>query len=474
MKKLILIPIILLLCYSCSEKKSDNNFTAIIDGFSSDSISIKGGNLSKPLYRSNNNKFSTTIGSSSVNYYTLVIDSVEIPLYIEDGTSLKLHTSTHNLLNNLKFEGANSKINNYLIEKELALLELFKDEKAIYSLDQVKFKTKINNTISDFASKLDLLKDEFPNFVSAEKQYLEYDKHLFLLNFRYYHVQYTKDESFKLADDFMPQDYKNIVYNDSLAYNNSKSYNALALNNGMWKTLVKIGQDYNNLKPENLQEALDEIKFSALKNDVINRFSSSTLTPENPKMKEIYEIYVSESSNDEIDKKLKFPVVIKPINEGSSVHVYICTKKDFMKNLKKLNIYKQILIEEFIEGREIQVAVMGQKVLGTIELKPKRKFYDYEAKYSSNAKTKHIIPVDLSKKDLSKVENTANKAHQIVGCRGVSRSDFKFHKGKFYLLEINTQPGMTKLSLVPEIASHKGITFIKLIEWILKDASINR
>ena len=176
----------------------------------------------------------------------------------------------------------------------------------------------------------------------------------------------------------------------------------------------------------------------------------------------------------EIDKKLKFPVVIKPINEGSSVHVYICTKKDFIKNLKKLNIYKQILIEEFIEGREIQVAVMGLKVLGTIELKPKRKFYDYEAKYSSNAKTKHIIPVDLSKKDLSKVENIANKAHQIIGCRGVSRSDFKYHKGKFYLLEINTQPGMTKLSLVPEIASHKGITFIKLIEWILKDASINR
>ena len=176
----------------------------------------------------------------------------------------------------------------------------------------------------------------------------------------------------------------------------------------------------------------------------------------------------------EIDKKLKFPVVIKPINEGSSVHVYICTKKDFIKNLKKLNIYKQILIEEFIEGREIQVAVMGQKVLGTIELKPKRKFYDYEAKYSSNAKTKHIIPVDLSKNDLSKVEDIANKAHQIVGCRGVSRSDFKYHKGKFYLLEINTQPGMTKLSLVPEIASHKGITFIKLIEWILKDASINR
>ena len=175
-----------------------------------------------------------------------------------------------------------------------------------------------------------------------------------------------------------------------------------------------------------------------------------------------------------IEKKLKFPVVIKPINEGSSVHVYICTKKNISKNLKALNIYNQILIEEFIAGREIQVAIMGTKTLGAIELKPKRKFYDYEAKYNSNAKTKHIIPVNLDKKDLQKVISITRKAHRLIGCKGVTRSDFKFYKGKFYLLEINTQPGMTKLSLVPEIANYIGISFIKLIEWILKDASINR
>ena len=175
-----------------------------------------------------------------------------------------------------------------------------------------------------------------------------------------------------------------------------------------------------------------------------------------------------------IEKKLKFPVVIKPINEGSSVHVYICSKKNIVKNLKALSIYNQILIEEFIPGREIQVAIMGTKALGAIELKPKRKFYDYEAKYNSNAKTKHIIPVSLSKKDLQKIITITLNAHQLIGCKGVTRSDFKFHKGKFYLLEINTQPGMTKLSLVPEIANYKGISFIKLIEWILKDAAINR
>ena len=175
-----------------------------------------------------------------------------------------------------------------------------------------------------------------------------------------------------------------------------------------------------------------------------------------------------------IEEKLKFPVVIKPINEGSSVNIYICNKKNIIQNLKVLRTYSQILIEEFIPGREIQVAMMGNKTLGAIELEPKRKFYDYEAKYNSNAKTKHIIPVDLNKKDLQKITAITRKAHQIIGCRGVTRSDFKFYKGKFYLLEINTQPGMTKLSLVPEIANHVGITFIQLIEWILKDASINR
>ena len=99
-----------------------------------------------------------------------------------------------------------------------------------------------------------------------------------------------------------------------------------------------------------------------------------------------------------INKKLGFPVVIKPINEGSSVNVFICTKKNLIKNLKKLSIYGEILIEEFIGGREIQAAIMGNIKLGAIELKPKRKFYDYKAKYSVGAKTKHIIPVDLEKK----------------------------------------------------------------------------
>ena len=186
-------------------------------------------------------------------------------------------------------------------------------------------------------------------------------------------------------------------------------------------------------------------------------------------------IYSFDKENSQLIKlirnRLKFPVVIKPLNEGSSVNVFICTHKDIFKKLRLLENYRRIMIEEFIPGREIQAAIIGSKKLGAIELKPKRKFYDYQAKYNFKANTKHIIPVDLQKKDYYELMRIALKAHNLIGCRGVTRSDFKFFKGKFYLLEINTQPGMTSLSLVPEIAAYHGINFIKLIEMILHDAS---
>ena len=175
-----------------------------------------------------------------------------------------------------------------------------------------------------------------------------------------------------------------------------------------------------------------------------------------------------------IKKKLDFPVVVKPINEGSSVNVYICNKSNFINNLYKLQNYGEVLIEKFIPGREIQVAIFGSQKLGVIELKPKRKFYDYEAKYNPNAKTEHIIPVKISKKNYNKVTDLALKAHNILQCRGVTRSDFRLYKDRFYLLETNTQPGMTSLSLVPEIANYNNISFIQLIEKIIKDASINK
>ena len=177
-----------------------------------------------------------------------------------------------------------------------------------------------------------------------------------------------------------------------------------------------------------------------------------------------------------LKKNIKFPIVLKPVNEGSSLGVKIVKNWKYLyksgKNLFKK--YNQLIFEEFIGGQEIQSAVLNKKALGAIELVPRRSFYDYKAKYTKSAKTKHIMPARLSNKDYQKVLNLAKKAHKVLNCKGVTRADFKFFKNKFYLLEINTQPGMTNLSLVPEIAGYCGITFPNLIEKILLDASINR
>ena len=191
----------------------------------------------------------------------------------------------------------------------------------------------------------------------------------------------------------------------------------------------------------------------------------------------MFQKYIKENINKELkNKRIRFPIVIKPINEGSSLGVYICDNKmQFRRNYKKLTEnYNKIIVEEYIPGREIQVAVMGKKALGAIELIPKRKFYDYTAKYSSKAETRHIMPAPLSTQKYKEVLALAKKAHHALGCRGITRSDFRFFKNNFYLLEINTQPGMTKLSLVPEIAKYCGIKFEELVEWMIKDATHNR
>ena len=176
------------------------------------------------------------------------------------------------------------------------------------------------------------------------------------------------------------------------------------------------------------------------------------------------------------NKKIKFPIVLKPINEGSSLGVEIC--KNIKKLLRSINHsfkkYDELILEEYIGGQEIQVAVINGKALGAIELIPKRLFYDYKAKYTKKAKTKHIMPARLSKKDYNEVLNIAEKTHKVLNCRGVTRSDFKFTNNNFFLLELNTQPGMTNLSLVPEIANYKGLSFENLIEKILLDASVNK
>jgi D-alanine-D-alanine ligase len=171
------------------------------------------------------------------------------------------------------------------------------------------------------------------------------------------------------------------------------------------------------------------------------------------------------------------PYVIKPINEGSSVGVYVILNGDNHRRLEDepWPFGDDVLVEKYIPGREIQVAVMGERALGAIEIRPRGRFYDYETKYTEG-KAEHFMPAPIHPKSYAEALDIALCAHRTLGCRGVSRADLRYddeagEPGTFYLLEINTQPGMTPLSLVPEIAADSGMTFSNLVAWMVENAS---
>ena len=172
-----------------------------------------------------------------------------------------------------------------------------------------------------------------------------------------------------------------------------------------------------------------------------------------------------------------YPFVLKPRNDGSSVGVSIIkNNSDKEKYILANSHLKEVLVQEFIKGKEIQVAVIGNQAIGSIEIVPKNEFYDYESKYFDSGGTQHILPPRISKKEKELVEKIALHTHKLLECKGISRSDFILddESKEFYLLELNTQPGMTPTSLVPEIAKAEGMEFDELINWILNDASTNR
>lgn len=170
------------------------------------------------------------------------------------------------------------------------------------------------------------------------------------------------------------------------------------------------------------------------------------------------------------------PYVVKPLNEGSSVGVKIIQDSDSMLLLEENveGLPDKVMVEKYIPGREITVAVMDDRALGVTELKTSNRFYDYNAKYTEGLTT-HVIPADLPQSICLSAMEYAVAAHNILGCRGVTRSDLRYddtksNPGQLIMLEINTQPGLTPLSLVPEQASHAGIEFEELVSWIVENA----
>ncbi len=177
--------------------------------------------------------------------------------------------------------------------------------------------------------------------------------------------------------------------------------------------------------------------------------------------------------NGTVDKKIARPYVIKPVAEGSSVGVHIMLPgSNQILSAEDLGKTTRFLVEKFIPGKELSVAVMDSGPLGVIELKPMDGFYDYTNKYT-DGKTLHLLPAEIPADIYEKAMHNAYLAHKTLGCRGISRSDFRYDQegdGKIYMLEINTHPGFTPLSLVPEIAGYKGISFKDLVQYLIDGA----
>jgi D-alanine-D-alanine ligase len=179
---------------------------------------------------------------------------------------------------------------------------------------------------------------------------------------------------------------------------------------------------------------------------------------------------------------LERPYVLKPVNEGSSVGVFIVTKEHQYPPQELTRddweFGDRLLAEPFIPGKELTCAVMGDKALDVIEVVPTARFYDYEAKYAPGG-SRHLLPAPILPIVYQEVRRLALAAHNALGCRGVSRADFRWDDtaegfGGLACLEVNTQPGMTETSLVPEMAAHAGISFAELVQWMIEDASLNR
>jgi len=176
------------------------------------------------------------------------------------------------------------------------------------------------------------------------------------------------------------------------------------------------------------------------------------------------------------------PYVIKPVAEGSSVGVFI-VREDHGHPPQELTrpdwaFGDRILVEPYIPGKELTCAVMGDRPLDVIEIVPAVKFYDYEAKYAPGG-SKHLLPAPITPVVYKEVQCVALAAHRALGCRGVTRADFRYDDSLsgaqgLVCLEVNTQPGMTETSLVPEMAQHAGITFDELVRWMVEDASLDR
>lgn len=305
MKRLAIVLTAIILM-GCEEEK--NNDYAIVSGkienTKAQQAIVEADDFKAEILIAQNGTFSDTLRIPENGFYTMSIGREYTPIYLSKGDSINLSVNVQKFYESLIYSGTAAAENNYLAQKMRNDASVKANSVAFYSLDESEFKSEVSDIVQKNEIKLDALQEVDADFLMTEKQNLVYDEYALLQSYEQSHAYFTKNQGFEVSDQFMPEALKNMTYDDVDAYKNSMSYKQMALQHTMNGLFEIIGNDISSITAEDLK-TIEDIKIPALKNEVVAYLGGFLITPGNKNMKDIYELFLANTTNEETKNKLK-------------------------------------------------------------------------------------------------------------------------------------------------------------------------
>lgn len=304
MKQLLLLFLAISIFGCKNEPKIDYTlFSGKVENSDAGKLTIKGNDFEKDITIASDGTFADTLRLNEPGFYTLNIGRELSPIYLKNGFDLKMTIDTNQFDETIKYDGVGAAENNYLAAKSLSNETKKANPVAFYGSEEANFKAMLDTMHKDNINALEALQNADKEFVATEKKNLEYDTYAELNTYGSAHAYYAKKPDFKVSDDFLPSELKDMKYDDVKAYNNSSAYKQLAYGKTLDMIFDPMGDDYSNASPEDLK-VINDIKIPALKQDIVAYLGKFMVSPSNPNMKAVHEFLVSNTSDEETKKSL--------------------------------------------------------------------------------------------------------------------------------------------------------------------------
>lgn len=305
MKQLLFI-LIALSILSCEEKQEVDYaiLSGKIENANSQSAILEGQGYDTTITIGSDGKILDTLNITKSGFYKLSLGREYAPMYIKKGDSIHFILDANNLNESIIFSGTKAAENNYLAQKVRNDKSIKANSAVFYAADETEFKSQVSEVISKNQTTLEALEEADKDFLVTEKQNLVYDEFALLQSFQQSHAYFTRNQGFEVSDNFLPEELKNMIYDDASAYQNSNSYKQMALQKTMNGLFETIGNDISSLKPKDLKE-IEEIKIPALKDEVIAYLGGFLISPVNENMKGIYELFAANTTDEKVKQNLK-------------------------------------------------------------------------------------------------------------------------------------------------------------------------